>query len=179
MQWSLYFHVYLKRHHSFLQVVAIKKLDKSASAHLSDREFLDLVSSVSKLRHANIVELVGYCLEHGQRLLVYKYCRSGTFDEALNTDDEINRKLSWNARMRLALQAAKALEYVIRNYSICYIMIWRFISVFCQDICMRCVTHLLCTGTSSRVTCFWKMISPFGFLIVVWLLCFRAVLWLR
>ncbi|KAG8385572.1 hypothetical protein BUALT_Bualt03G0059100 [Buddleja alternifolia] len=94
------------------KVLAVKKLDKAASGHLSDREFLDLVSNISKLQHANIVELVGYCLEHGQRLLVYSYCRNGTLDEALNLGDEINKKLSWNTRMRLALQAAKALEYL-------------------------------------------------------------------
>lgn len=88
----------------------MKKLDKAASAHLSDQEFLELVSSISKLRHANIIELVGYCLEHGERLLVYNYCGYGTIDEALNLNDEINKKLSWNTRMILALQAAKALE---------------------------------------------------------------------
>ncbi|KAH6829069.1 STRUBBELIG-receptor family 3 [Perilla frutescens var. hirtella] len=94
------------------KVLAVKKLDKAASVHLSDREFLELVSSISKLGHANIVELVGYCLEHGERLLVYKYCGNGTLDDALNLDDEINKKLSWNARMTLALEAAKALEYL-------------------------------------------------------------------
>ncbi|GFP98269.1 protein strubbelig-receptor family 1 [Phtheirospermum japonicum] len=94
------------------KVLAVKKLDKLASGHLTDGEFLEMVSRISKLRHANIVELVGYCLEHGQRLLVYNYCRNGTLDEALNFDDAINRKLSWSARMRLALQAAKALEYL-------------------------------------------------------------------
>ncbi|PIN19750.1 Serine/threonine protein kinase [Handroanthus impetiginosus] len=113
-------------------VLAVKKLDKAASGHLSDREFLELVSSISKLRHANIVELVGYCLEHGQRLLVYNYCRNGTLDEALNLDYEINKNLSWNARMRVALQAAKALEYlhevcqppiVHRNFKSCNVLL--------------------------------------------------------
>lgn len=93
-------------------MLAIKKLDKSASGHLSDAEFLELVSRISKLHHPNIVELVGYCLEHGQRLLVYNYCRNGTLHEALHVDEEMKKKLTWNARMRLALQAAKSLEYV-------------------------------------------------------------------
>ncbi|KAK4491670.1 hypothetical protein RD792_002435 [Penstemon davidsonii] len=94
------------------KVLAVKKLDKATSGHLSDREFFELVSSISKLKHPNIVELVGYCLEHGQRLLVYSYCRNGTLNEALHLDDQIQKKLSWNVRMRLALQAAKALEYL-------------------------------------------------------------------
>ncbi|KAL3851300.1 hypothetical protein ACJIZ3_013182 [Penstemon smallii] len=94
------------------KVLAVKKLDKATSGHLSDREFFELVSSISKLKHSNIVELVGYCLEHGQRLLVYSYCSNGTLNEALHLDDQIQKKLSWNVRMRLALQAAKALEYL-------------------------------------------------------------------
>ncbi|CAI9783833.1 unnamed protein product [Fraxinus pennsylvanica] len=94
------------------KVLAVKKLNTMASRHLSDRKFLELVSNISKLQHTNILELVGYCLEHGQLLLVYDYCRIGTLYEALHLDDEINKKLSWNARMHLALQAARALEYL-------------------------------------------------------------------
>ncbi|KAL0353106.1 UNVERIFIED_CONTAM: protein STRUBBELIG-RECEPTOR FAMILY 1 [Sesamum angustifolium] len=124
------------------KVLAVKKLDKAASAHLSDREFLGLVSSISKLRHENIVELVGYCLEHGQRLLVYSYCRNGTLDEALNLDDEINKKLSWNVRMRLALQAAKTLEYLHevcqppvmhRNFKSCNVLLEDDLTVRVSD----------------------------------------------
>ncbi|KAK6124359.1 hypothetical protein DH2020_041897 [Rehmannia glutinosa] len=124
------------------KVLAVKKLDKAASGHLSDPEFLKMVSSISKLRHANIVELVGYCLEHGQRLLVYNYCRNGSLDEALNFDDEINKKLSWNARIRLALQAAKALEYlhevcqppiVHRNFKSCNVLLEDDLAVRVSD----------------------------------------------
>ncbi|KAL2495028.1 Protein STRUBBELIG-RECEPTOR FAMILY 3 [Forsythia ovata] len=94
------------------KVLAVKKLNTIASRHLSDRKFLELVSNISKLHHANIVELVGYCLEHGQCLLVYNYCTNGTLYEALHLDVEINKKLSWKARMHLALQAARALEHL-------------------------------------------------------------------
>ncbi|XP_073058641.1 protein STRUBBELIG-RECEPTOR FAMILY 3-like isoform X1 [Primulina eburnea] len=94
------------------KILAVKKLEQSASENLSDSEFLELVASISKLQHPNIVKLVGYCLEHGQRLLVYNYCHRGTLNEALHLDDEIKRKLSWNTRMILALQAAQALEYL-------------------------------------------------------------------
>ncbi|KZV37144.1 protein STRUBBELIG-receptor FAMILY 3, partial [Dorcoceras hygrometricum] len=94
------------------KVLGVKKLDKAASGRLNDRQFLELVSSILKLHHENIVELIGYCHEHGQRLLVYNYCSNGMLTEALSVDDEINKKLSWNARMHLALQAAKALEYL-------------------------------------------------------------------
>lgn len=89
-----------------LQLVAIKKLDRTSQ--LKDDEFLDLVNSIDRIRHANVVEILGYCAEHGQRLLVYEYCSNGTLQDVLLSDDE--SKPSWNLRIRMALGAARALE---------------------------------------------------------------------
>lgn len=90
--------------------MAVKKLDAAVTKHQSDQEFLQLVSNLSKLQHANIVKLVGYCMEHRQRLLIYDYCKNGTLHEALHFDQEMHRRLSWKTRVRMALQAAEALE---------------------------------------------------------------------
>ncbi|XP_055804084.1 protein STRUBBELIG-RECEPTOR FAMILY 3-like [Solanum dulcamara] len=94
------------------KLLAVKKLDTSVTRRQSEQEFVEMVSNISKLQHENIVKLVGYCSEHGQQLLVYEYCRNGTLHEALHLDDEIHRKLSWSTRVRVALQAARALEYL-------------------------------------------------------------------
>ncbi|KAJ6402030.1 hypothetical protein OIU84_014159 [Salix udensis] len=94
------------------KLLAVKKLNGAASKQKTDEEFLQLVYSISKIRHDNILEFVGYCNEHGQRLLVYKYCENGTLYDALHADDEIHGKLTWNARIRLALGAARALQYL-------------------------------------------------------------------
>ncbi|MCD7447378.1 hypothetical protein HAX54_028450 [Datura stramonium] len=94
------------------KLLVIKKLDTAMTRPQSDQEFVEMVSNIYKLQHENIVKLVGYCSEHGQRLLVYEYCRNGTLHEALHLDDEIHRKLSWSTRVRIALQAARALEYL-------------------------------------------------------------------
>ncbi|XP_057505662.1 protein STRUBBELIG-RECEPTOR FAMILY 3-like [Actinidia eriantha] len=94
------------------KLLAIKKLDKRASSQQKDEEFLDLVNSIDQIRHVNVVELVGYCAEHGQRLLIYEYYRNGTLQDALHSDDEFKRQLTWNIRIRMALGAARALEYL-------------------------------------------------------------------
>ncbi|KAE8664515.1 Protein STRUBBELIG-RECEPTOR FAMILY 1 [Hibiscus syriacus] len=88
------------------------KLDTRALRWKSDAEFLELVSTISKLRHPNIVELVGYCNEYGQRLLVYQYCKNGTLYDALHVDDQMHKKLSWSARVRIALGVARAIQYL-------------------------------------------------------------------
>ncbi|GLJ33677.1 hypothetical protein SUGI_0676780 [Cryptomeria japonica] len=94
------------------KLLAIKKLDCLASMLEKDEDFLELVANISKLRHGNITELVGYCFEHGQRLLVYEYMSNGTLHEMLHLRDELSKKLSWNARVKTALGAARALEYL-------------------------------------------------------------------
>lgn len=88
----------------------MKKLDKKVSSQQKDDEFLELVNNIDRIRHANVVELVGYCAEHGERLLIYEYCENGSLHDALHSDDEFKKKLSWNARIRMALGAARALE---------------------------------------------------------------------
>ncbi|CAN4094119.1 unnamed protein product [Withania somnifera] len=94
------------------KLLAVKKLDKRVCDQLKDDEFLDLVNNIDRIRHANVVELMGYCAEHGQRLLVYEYCSNGTLQDALHSDDEFKKQLSWNTRIRMALGAARALEYL-------------------------------------------------------------------
>ncbi|XP_052203404.1 protein STRUBBELIG-RECEPTOR FAMILY 3-like [Diospyros lotus] len=94
------------------KILAVKKLNAAACRKQSNEDFLELVLSVSKLHHPNVVALLGFCAEHGEKLLVYEYCGNGTLYDALHTDDETHKKLSWNMRIRLALGAARALEYL-------------------------------------------------------------------
>lgn len=94
------------------KLLAVKKLDAKSSDLLNDEEFFGLVSSISQLKHPNILELSGYCNEHGQRLLVFKYCKNGSLYDALHVDDELHGKLTWDARVRVALGAARALQYL-------------------------------------------------------------------
>ncbi|GAB4859556.1 hypothetical protein Ancab_011024 [Ancistrocladus abbreviatus] len=93
------------------KLLAVKKLDKGVCSRLKDREFIEIVNNIDRIRHANILSLEGYCAEHGQRLLIYELCSNGSLKDSLHSDDEY-KQLSWNARMKMALEAARALEYL-------------------------------------------------------------------
>ncbi|GJS91710.1 STRUBBELIG-receptor family 3-like protein isoform X1 [Tanacetum coccineum] len=95
-----------------IEPLTIKKLDDATSQKWNDESFIKLVVNVSKLRNENIFAVEGYCVEHGQRLFVFQYCENGTLHEALHLNNEIHEKLSWNSRVHVALQIAKALEYL-------------------------------------------------------------------
>lgn len=94
------------------KLLAVKKLEKRVISQQKEEDFIDLVNNLDRIRHANVVELMGYCSEHGQRLLIYEYCSSGTLQDALHSDDDDKKKLPWSARIRMALGAARALEYL-------------------------------------------------------------------
>lgn len=65
---------------------------------------------MSRLRHTNIVTLLGYCVEHGQRLLVHEYIGNGTLHDILHFTDDDRRPLTWNGRVTVAIGVARALE---------------------------------------------------------------------
>ncbi|KAG8380230.1 hypothetical protein BUALT_Bualt07G0171700 [Buddleja alternifolia] len=92
------------------KVLAVKKVNSSALSNSED--FLDIVSEISRLNHPNVTELVGYCSEHGQHLLVYEFHKNGSLHEFLHLSDEFSKPLTWNSRVKIALGTARALEYL-------------------------------------------------------------------
>lgn len=90
--------------------MAVKKIDSAALSLQEEDNFLEVVSNISRLRHQNIVSLVGYCVEHGQRLLIYDYTGNGTLHDMLHFGDDGSKNLTWNTRVKIALGTARALE---------------------------------------------------------------------
>jgi hypothetical protein len=94
------------------KVLAVKKLSSAILPHTASDEFAELVTKISKLHHPNLTELVGYCMEHGQHLLVYEFHQNGSLHDLLHISDEYTKPLSWNSRVKIALGSARALEYL-------------------------------------------------------------------
>ncbi|XP_020576184.1 protein STRUBBELIG-RECEPTOR FAMILY 6-like isoform X2 [Phalaenopsis equestris] len=94
------------------KVLAVKKINSSALPSQSSDEFLDVVSNISQLHHPNVTELVGYCSEHGQHLLIYEFYKNGSLHDVIHHLDEYSKPLSWAIRVKIALGTARALEYL-------------------------------------------------------------------
>ncbi|KAE8718353.1 PTI1-like tyrosine-protein kinase 3 [Hibiscus syriacus] len=65
------------------KAVAVKNIGVSSEPE-SDVEFLTQVSKVSRLKHDNVVELQGYCVEVNHRLLAYEYATMGSLQDILH-----------------------------------------------------------------------------------------------
>jgi hypothetical protein len=64
-----------------LQTVAIKQLDKHGFQ--DNKAFLTGVAKLSQLHHENLVDIIGYCADGDQRLLVYESVPAGTLEDHL------------------------------------------------------------------------------------------------
>ncbi|CAL9079433.1 unnamed protein product [Musa textilis] len=92
------------------QVVAVKQLDRNGLQ--GNREFLVEVLMLSLLHHSNLVNLVGYCADGDQRVLVYEFMPLGSLQDHLHDIPPYKEPLDWNTRMKIAAGAAKGLEYL-------------------------------------------------------------------
>jgi hypothetical protein len=91
-------------------IVAVKQLDRNGLQ--GNKEFIVEVLMLSLLHHKHLVNLIGYCADGDQRLLVYEYMSRGSLEDHLLdlTPDQI--PLDWDTRIRIALGAAMGLEYL-------------------------------------------------------------------
>ncbi|KAL6988675.1 putative serine/threonine-protein kinase pbl26 [Sarracenia purpurea var. burkii] len=92
------------------QVVAVKQLDRNGMQ--GNKEFLVEVLMLSLLRHPNLVNLIGYCADGDQRLLVYEYMPLGSIEDHLLDIPEDKKPLDWLARMKIASGSAQGLQYL-------------------------------------------------------------------
>jgi serine/threonine protein kinase len=95
---------------SLNQVVAVKRLDRNGLQ--GTREFFAEVMVLSLAQHPNLVNLIGYCVEDEQRVLVYEFMPNGSLEDHLFDLPEGSPSLDWFTRMRIVHGAAKGLEYL-------------------------------------------------------------------
>lgn len=77
----------------------------------SEREFENVVDLLSKIRHQNIVSLLGYCIHGETRFLVYELMQNGSLESHLHGPSH-GSALTWHLRMKIALDVARGLEYL-------------------------------------------------------------------
>ncbi|CAI0470713.1 unnamed protein product [Linum tenue] len=92
--------------------VAVKVLDLDGSQ--GHREWLAEVIFLGQLKHDHLVNLIGYCCENEQRVLVYEYMERGNLEHLLfrSKSSNSNAALPWLTRLKIAVGAAKGLAFL-------------------------------------------------------------------
>lgn len=91
-------------------IVAVKRAVKAADLKKNSREFRTELDLLSRLNHAHLLNLLGYCEEGGERLLVYEFMAHGSLYQHLHGNDR--ESFDWIRRVTIAVQAARGIEYL-------------------------------------------------------------------
>ncbi|CAI0402871.1 unnamed protein product [Linum tenue] len=92
------------------QVLAVKNINTVSLSFEEEERLMEVIWTISRLRHPNIIALLGYCVEHGQHLLAYEHVRSLPLDVVLH--GQSYKPLPWMVRLNIALGVARSLEYL-------------------------------------------------------------------
>ncbi|XP_054778020.1 wall-associated receptor kinase-like 22 [Prosopis cineraria] len=90
-------------------IVAVKKAKEIVRNQIET--LINEVVILSQINHRNIVQLLGWCLETEAPLLVYEFIPNGTLSHHIH-NQELEAKLSWDNRLRIACEVAGALAYM-------------------------------------------------------------------
>ncbi|KAG6402409.1 hypothetical protein SASPL_134602 [Salvia splendens] len=77
-------------------VVAVKQLNLEGLQ--GNQEFIVEVLMLSLLHHPNLVNLIGYCTDGDQRLLVYEFMQMGSLENHLFGENELKYKRNLDAK---------------------------------------------------------------------------------
>ncbi|KAL5851267.1 hypothetical protein ACOSQ3_006385 [Xanthoceras sorbifolium] len=96
--------------------IAVKVLENSK---FSGEEFINEVSTIGRIHHANVVRLLGFCSEGSKRALVYKYMPNGSLDRHIFSKKENGQAFSWEKLHEIALGTARGIDYLHNGCNVC------------------------------------------------------------
>ncbi|PQQ11142.1 L-type lectin-domain containing receptor kinase IV.1 [Prunus yedoensis var. nudiflora] len=88
--------------------IAVKRVSHESRQGM--KEFVAEIISIGRLRHRNLVPLLGYCRRKGELLLVYDYMPNGSLDKYLYDQPVVT--LNWRQRFRVIKGVASGLFYL-------------------------------------------------------------------
>ncbi|CAJ2677398.1 unnamed protein product [Trifolium pratense] len=90
--------------------VAVKVLTKSQT---NGQDFINEVATIGRIRHVNVVQLIGFCAERTKQALIYEFMPNGSLDKYTFSQDQGNSSsLSYNKIYDIALGIARGIQYL-------------------------------------------------------------------
>lgn len=94
-------------------IVAVKRAIMTSDQKKNSKEFHTELDLLSRLNHAHLLNLLGYCEEGEERLLVYEFMAHGSLHQHLHGKDKsLKEQLDWVRRVTIAVQASRGIEYL-------------------------------------------------------------------
>jgi len=71
------------------------------------------IKTLAKIRHRNIVKILGFCHSDDSIFLIYEFLQKGSLGDLINRPDF---ELQWGVRLRIAIGVAQGLAYLHKDY---------------------------------------------------------------
>ncbi|PWA82372.1 protein kinase-like domain, Phloem protein 2-like protein [Artemisia annua] len=91
--------------HGHNYIVAAKRLDRKSAE--GEAEFKTELEILVEHKHENVIGLVGYCDEEGEKIILYEYASRRSLDKYLSDDS-----LTWVTRLKICIDIAIGLEFL-------------------------------------------------------------------
>ncbi|XP_027368496.1 L-type lectin-domain containing receptor kinase S.4-like [Abrus precatorius] len=88
--------------------VAVKRISQDSKEGL--QQFMSEIETIGRLRHRNLVQLLGWCRKHWNLLLVYDFMPNGSLDKCLF--EKPKEILRWEQRFKIIKGVARGLVYL-------------------------------------------------------------------
>ncbi|KAK8451170.1 hypothetical protein SEVIR_6G162300v4 [Setaria viridis] len=95
--------------------VAVKRLH-GCHQFQGDREFLAEMETIGKVKHPNLVPLLGYCVCGDERFLIYEYMENGNLEMWLRNQADAIEALGWPDRLKICLGSAHGLSFLHHGF---------------------------------------------------------------
>ncbi|CAN7129946.1 unnamed protein product [Brassica rapa subsp. narinosa] len=92
--------------------IAVKKISHDSKQGM--REFLAEIATIGRLRHPDLVRLLGYCRRKGELYLVYDFMPKGSLDRFLYQQPD--QVLDWSQRFKIIKDVASGLCYLHQQW---------------------------------------------------------------
>ncbi|CAN6236369.1 unnamed protein product [Urochloa humidicola] len=93
--------------------VAVKRIIQSPLFDEGGEAFAREVEVMSKLKHGNLVQLLSYCKDGNERILVYEYMKNKSLDHYIfGEDPKLHALLNWQRRLEIIRGVAKGVAYL-------------------------------------------------------------------
>ncbi|GKV52256.1 hypothetical protein SLEP1_g58845 [Rubroshorea leprosula] len=90
---------------------AIKLLGRSKS---DGQDFINEVATMGRIHHANVMQLIGFCVEGSKQALVYDFMPNGSLDKVIFSRNS-DTSLGWEKMFEIAIGVARGIEYLHRG----------------------------------------------------------------
>jgi len=99
--------------------VAIKMLGKPKG---NGQDFISEVATIGRIHHANVVRLVGFCVERSKRALVYEFMPNSSLDKYISSKEDVI-SLTSKKMYEISLGVARGIAYLHQG---CHMQILHF-----------------------------------------------------